>query len=63
LAQQAAHIGSFEWNVQTGANTWTPELEAMYGLKPGGFAQTQEAFEKLIHPEDRARVRSWLFVP
>jgi PAS domain S-box-containing protein len=57
LAQQAAHIGSFEWNVQTGANTWTPELEAMYGLKPGGFAQTQEAFENLIHPEDRARVR------
>ena len=57
LAQQAAHIGSFEWNVQTGANTWTPELEAMYGLKPGGFAQTQEAFENLIHPDDRARVK------
>jgi PAS domain S-box-containing protein len=56
LAQQAAHIGTFEWNVQTGVNSWTPELEAMYGLPPGGFGGTQEAFENLVHPDDRARV-------
>ena len=31
LAQQAAGIGSFEWNVQTGVNIWTPELEALAG--------------------------------
>jgi PAS domain S-box-containing protein len=40
LAQQAASIGTFEWNVRTGAVTWTPEMEAMYGLPPGGFGQT-----------------------
>src|SRR6478672_8842600 len=45
LAQQAAHIGTFEWNVQTGVNSWTPELEAIYGLQPGGFGGTQKAFE------------------
>ncbi|HEY6971209.1 MAG TPA: PAS domain S-box protein [Candidatus Angelobacter sp.] len=56
LAQQAAHIGTFEWNLRTGVNTWTPELEAMYGLPPGGFSGTQTVFENLIHPEDRARV-------
>jgi PAS domain S-box-containing protein len=56
LAQQAARIGSFEWNIQTGVNTWTTELEIMYGLCPGGFSRTQTAFENLIHPEDRARV-------
>ena len=56
LAQQAARIGSFEWNVQTGVNTWTPELEAMYGLPPGGFGGTQTAFENLVHPDDRAEV-------
>jgi PAS domain S-box-containing protein len=54
LAQQAAGIGVFEWNVQTGVNTWTPELEAMYGLPPGGFARTQPAWENLVHPDDRA---------
>jgi PAS domain S-box-containing protein len=56
LAQQAARIGTFEWNIQTGVNTWTPELEAIYGLPPGGFAGTQTAFENLVHPDDRARV-------
>src|SRR6201987_1306011 len=56
LAQQIAHIGSFEWNIQTGVNTWTPELEAMYGLQPGTFAGTQTAFENLGHPDDRAGV-------
>ena len=56
LAQQAACIGTFEWNIQTGVNTWTSELEAMYGLPPGGFGGTQTAFENLVHPDDRARV-------
>ncbi len=54
LAQQAAAIGAFEWDMQTNVNRWTPELEAMYGLPPGGFAGTQEAWERLIHPDDRA---------
>ena len=56
LAQQAARIGTFEWNIQTGANTWTPELEAMYGLPPGGLGGTQTAFENLVHADDRAGV-------
>ena len=56
LAQQAARIGTFEWNIQTGVNIWTTELETMYGLRPGGFSRTQAAFESLVHPEDRAEV-------
>jgi len=51
LAQQAARIGTFELNIRTGVNTWTAELEAMYGLPPGGFGGTQTAFENLVHPE------------
>lgn len=53
LAQQAARIGTFEWNIQTGVNIWTPELEAMYGLQRGEFGKTQTAWEQLIHPDDR----------
>jgi PAS domain S-box-containing protein len=56
LAQQVAHIGSFEWNIQTGVNTWTRELEAIYGLQPGTFTGTQTAFESLVHADDRAGV-------
>ncbi len=55
LAQQIACIGTFEWNIQTGVNTWTPELETLYGLPPGGFSGTQSAWENLVHPDDRAR--------
>jgi len=45
-------IGPFEWNIRTGVNTWTPELEAMYGLPPGGFSGTQTAWENRVHPDD-----------
>jgi len=56
LAQQVAGIGTFERNVQTGVVTWTPEMESIYGLPPGGFGQIQTALDSLIHPDDRARV-------
>ena len=29
----------------------------MYGLPSGGFGGTQSAFESLVHPDDRARIR------
>jgi two-component system, chemotaxis family, sensor kinase Cph1 len=54
LAQQAAKIGIFEWDVQTDVNTWSRELEELYGLQPGTFKRTQSAWENLVHPEDRA---------
>jgi PAS domain S-box-containing protein len=56
LAQQAAHIGSFERDLHTGVLTWSAEMEAIYGV-PGKFGQTRNAFEGLIHPHDRARVQ------
>ncbi len=54
MSQQAARVGAFDWNIKTGVNVWTPELEAMHGLPPGGFAKTQPAWERLVHPDDRA---------
>ncbi len=53
MATDAASIGAFDWNIETGVNTWTPELEKMYGLKPGEFGKNQQSWELLIHPEDR----------
>jgi PAS domain S-box-containing protein len=57
LAQQAARIGSFEWNIRTGAESWTPELEAVYGLPPGGFGGTHSGWINLIHEDDLAEVQ------
>jgi PAS domain S-box-containing protein len=56
FAQNAASIGTFDWNTETGACTWTPELESLYGLPPGGFPGTQEAWKGLVHPDDQPRV-------
>jgi PAS domain S-box-containing protein len=55
FAQRAAGVGTFDWNIETGVNTWTPELEAMYGLPAGSFPGTQKAWEDLVHPDDRVR--------
>jgi PAS domain S-box-containing protein len=56
LAQWAAHVGTFDLNIRTGVDIWTPETEALYGLPPGSFGGTLTAFENLIHPDDRQRV-------
>jgi len=56
MAQQIAGIGSFEWTIETNVNRWTREVEAMHGLPPGGFAGTREAWEELLHPDDRNEV-------
>ena len=56
LAQWAAHVGTFDLNLRTGVDIWTPETEALYGLPPGGFGGTLTAFEDLIYPDDRERV-------
>jgi PAS domain S-box-containing protein len=55
LSQHAARIGTFEFNIQTGVNIWSPEIEAIYGLQPGEFGKTGPAWEELVHPEDRAK--------
>jgi PAS domain S-box-containing protein len=54
LATAAARIGVFDWDIRTGVNRWTEELEAMYGLAPGEFGKTQPAWEQLVHSDDRA---------
>lgn len=53
LAQQVARVGAFDFDITTGVSTWTPELEALYGLEPGQFGRTEAAWVDLLHPEDR----------
>jgi PAS domain S-box-containing protein len=53
LARMVMRVGTFEWNMRTDVNHWTPEMEAIYGLAPGTFPGTLLAWEHLIHPEDR----------
>lgn len=58
LAQEAGDIGLFDVDLVSGTNYWTPQLEAMFGLEPGGFGGTLEHWKALVHPDDVARVSS-----
>jgi PAS domain S-box-containing protein len=60
LAQKAGRIGPFEWNVQSNAVTWTAELEALYGLAAGSFANQYDGWIKTIHPDDRPKTEQEL---
>ncbi len=54
LAQSAANIGVFDWDIASQKGVWSPELERIWGLPGGGFDGTAEAWQRLIHPDDLA---------
>jgi PAS domain S-box-containing protein len=52
-ALEAARMGTWEWDIETGEITWAETLAPLHGLAPGEFNGTFEAFNELIHPDDR----------
>ena len=50
----------FDVDLVTGTNYWTPQLETLFGLEPGGFGGTLAHWQALVHPEDVARVSDCL---
>lgn len=60
LAQRAGGIGSFDFNFETGKLIWSDELEALFGMEPGGFSGETEAWIAAAHPHDRELVRAKL---
>jgi PAS domain S-box-containing protein len=55
LAVSAHNIGIFDWHVPSGRIVWSPELEVIFGLEPGAFEGTAEAFQRHVLPEDLPR--------
>jgi PAS domain S-box-containing protein len=55
-AQQLAHLGSWELDLAANRLTWSDEVYRIFGLQPGNFGATYEAFLDLVHSEDRAKV-------
>jgi PAS domain S-box-containing protein len=53
LAQRAANIGSWDWDIITGDLAWSDTIESLFGFVPGDFKKTYEAFLDCVHPEDR----------
>jgi len=57
-AQRIATLGSWSFDVQTGATEWSDECYRLFGLEPAGVAPTFAQVLELTHPEDRERVRN-----
>jgi PAS domain S-box-containing protein len=58
LAQRAGRIGTFEWNIRTGAVSWSATKEELYGLPAGGFGGRYEDWKQSVHPDDRDRAEN-----
>jgi PAS domain S-box-containing protein len=56
-AQKVAGLGFWETQFDSECLTWSEEVYRMFGLRPEEFDNTREAFYRLVHPEDRQRVR------
>jgi PAS domain S-box-containing protein len=55
LAAEAAEIGTWDVDPQSGARHWSAHFRAILGL-PDDAAPNPGLFSSLIHPEDRARI-------
>lgn len=53
FALEAAGVGIWDMDYTTGVLRWSEILESQYGLKPGTFGGTFEAFIEHVHPDDR----------
>jgi PAS domain S-box-containing protein len=57
LAQLKTGVGIWDRNVGTGKLIWTPQLEAIYGLKTGSVTCYAD-FRDRVHPDDIARIEA-----
>jgi two-component system, sensor histidine kinase and response regulator len=56
LALKSSEVGTWSWNISEDSIIWDDYIHPLYGLKPGTFPGRYEAFEKMLHPNDRQRV-------
>lgn len=57
LAQGAANVGVWDWDIQTDSLSWSKDLYTTFGLEPGSFTPSFESWIECIHPDDRERIR------
>jgi PAS domain S-box-containing protein len=58
LAMDAASMGAWDWDFSTGEVHWTGDQEKLFGLTPGTFDGTFEAFGARVHPQDYAAMQA-----
>ena len=54
----AASMGAWDWDFATGQVHWSGDQEKLFGLAPGTFDGTFEAFGSRVHPQDYAAMQA-----
>ena len=57
LAQQAARIGSWEWDSRTNLESWSDEMYLLFDMQPGERVHNQPTVFARVVPEDKPRVQ------
>lgn len=60
LAQKAASIASWEWNLRSDEISWSDQIDLLLGFSPGTFGRSAQSFLDCVHPDDRSWVEGAL---
>lgn len=53
LAQRIAHLGNWNWNVETGEFVWSEEMYRIFGVDQQAFVPDYDRIVQMVHPDDR----------
>ncbi len=56
-AQEVAHLGNWERDLQTGETRWSDECSRIFGLQPNAESLAPDWFYRFDHPDDAESVR------
>lgn len=59
-AQTIAHLGNWEWIVDTNEVNWSDEMYAIYEVDKTEYKPTFEGFLSKLHPEDVEQIKGYL---
>ena len=55
LATQSAHIGIWDWELESDKLEWDDKMYELYGVSREDYPDARKAWNKCVHPDDRAR--------
>lgn len=56
IAIDAAEIGIWDYDLETDTAVWDSNMYRLFGIKEEDFSSTYQAYESIIHPDDRGHV-------
>jgi PAS domain S-box-containing protein len=57
-AEEATHVGSWEWSPASGEVVWSNETYRIFGYEPGAVTPDVDLLVERTHPEDRAAMQN-----